>query len=96
VPHLRELYPGICLTTEEKPRKTSVRVVMCNKHYKTTFNEGKQFNMETETRTGLQWKIFVFLCTFVAYCTFCCQISETVRETQTWKRNIKLKQDLGS
>jgi hypothetical protein len=27
VPHLCELYPGIYLTTEEKPGKTSVRVV---------------------------------------------------------------------
>jgi predicted solute-binding protein len=27
VPRLCELYPGICLTTEEKARKTSVRVV---------------------------------------------------------------------
>jgi hypothetical protein len=26
VPRLGELYPGICLTTEEKARKTSVRV----------------------------------------------------------------------
>jgi hypothetical protein len=26
VPRLGELYPGICLTTEEKVRKTSVRV----------------------------------------------------------------------
>ena len=26
VPLLGELYPGICLTTEEKARKTSVRV----------------------------------------------------------------------
>jgi hypothetical protein len=27
VPRLCELYPGICFTTEEKSRKTSVRVV---------------------------------------------------------------------
>jgi hypothetical protein len=27
VPRLCELYPGICLTTEEKARKTSVSVV---------------------------------------------------------------------
>jgi hypothetical protein len=27
VPRLCELYPGICLTTEEKTRKTSARVV---------------------------------------------------------------------
>jgi len=26
VPHLCELYPGVCLITEEKARKTSVRV----------------------------------------------------------------------
>jgi hypothetical protein len=27
VPSLCELYPGICITTEEKARKTSVRVI---------------------------------------------------------------------
>jgi hypothetical protein len=44
MPHLCEFYPGICLTTEEKSRKTSVRLrktsvrvclylmVICNSH----------------------------------------------------------------
>jgi hypothetical protein len=64
--------------------------------------KGNCLTWKQKAITGLQWKIFVFLCNFVAYCTFsmtipfCCQISETVRETQTWRRNRKLKQDLGS
>jgi hypothetical protein len=55
---------------------------------------------ESKNRTSVE-NIRVLMC-YVAYCTFsmsipfCCQISETVRETQTWKRNRKLKQDLGS
>jgi hypothetical protein len=64
--------------------------------------KGNCLTLKRKARTGLEQKIFMFLYSFVAYCTvsmtipFCCQISETVRETQIWRRNRKLKQDLGS
>ena len=64
--------------------------------------KGNSLTWKQKARTGLQWKIFVLLCNFVAYCTFsmnvpfCCQISENGRETKTWKSNRKFKQDIGS
>jgi hypothetical protein len=45
VPRLCELYPGICLTTEEKARETSVRVAQ----YKN--NKAQYKNNNTVTRT---------------------------------------------
>jgi hypothetical protein len=67
VPRLFELYPGICLTTEEKARKTSVRVVekcpdipvaavqytkqYTEQHNETEYTERNMHNNKTQNRT---------------------------------------------
>jgi hypothetical protein len=40
----------LALQLRKNPGKTSVRVVMCNILYKTTFSEGKQSDMKTESK----------------------------------------------
>src|SRR5215510_10515602 len=42
VPRLCELYPGICLTTEGKARKTSVRVAQYKNNEQAQYKENEQ------------------------------------------------------
>jgi murein DD-endopeptidase MepM/ murein hydrolase activator NlpD len=46
VPRLCELYPGICLRTEEKARKTSVRVAQYKNNEKAQYTEEKQYTTQ--------------------------------------------------
>jgi hypothetical protein len=47
VPRLCELYPGICLTTEEKERKTSDGVAACTSQADTVqFKKNEQYNIQ--------------------------------------------------
>jgi hypothetical protein len=47
LPRLCELYPGICLTTEEKARKTSVRVAARTSQADTVqYKNNKQHNTQ--------------------------------------------------
>jgi hypothetical protein len=53
VPRLCELYPGLCLTTEEKHRKTSVRVAARTSQADTVqYKNNEQYNTQKKNTSS--------------------------------------------
>jgi len=86
-----------CYDLEEQ---NSPNILYCNMEYPfcdafvAFFYMFKYHSLKTCTLTATQWLRYSSCCCINI--PFCCQISETGRETKTWKRNRKLKQDLES
>jgi hypothetical protein len=58
VPRLCELYPGICLITEEKHRETSVRVAAHTSQADTVqYKNNEQYNTQKENSNKEQYNV---------------------------------------
>jgi hypothetical protein len=58
MPHLCELYPGICLTTKEKSQKTSVKVAAHTSQADTVqYKKNEKYNTQKKSSNTEQYNV---------------------------------------